>query len=165
MNTEQCVICKLGGYSEAQPEIISSYPHLTISPENSRELILKCLPIGSHVGDFILDKHDNHNLLSYVFKIEEHEFRDDLLSFSILLDKKLNTEVYKFTLKEFFSDLEKKRMLSELILKQYQKTIFDGFNLETDIEIENYKITLSEFFKNAKTELIKPKPKTKGSFF
>ena len=165
MNTEQSVICKLGGYSNAHPEIISSYPTLEISSEDSKSLLLKCLPIGSHVGDFILNKHESYNLLSYIFKIERHEFRDDLLSFSILLDKKLNLEVYKFVLKEFFSDLEQKKFLNEIILKEYQKSIFDGLNLEINIEIENYPIQFSDFFKNAKAELIKPNPKVKGSFF
>ena len=165
MNTETSIVCKLGGYSDSHPEILSSYPSIEIAPEKTKELILKCLPIGSQVGDFVVDKYDKHNLLSYVFKIEEEEFRDDLLSYSILLDKKLNMEIYKRVLKNLFETLEKNRLLSEIVIKTYQKSIFEGINKEIDIEIEHVIINFSEYFKKVKAELIKPKPKVKGSFF
>ena len=61
-------MCKLGGNKDSHPEIISSYPELKISTEESRNLIYKCLPMGSKVGDIIIDKFNEHNLLSYVFK-------------------------------------------------------------------------------------------------
>jgi hypothetical protein len=165
MNTEQFVFCKLGGYVDSHPEIISSYPRLEITPDQSKELLLKCLPIGSKVGDFIIDKYNKSNLISYVFKNKEGESRDDLLSFSMSLEKNLNLEIYKTIIIKFFNILEKARLLSELVLKKYEESIFKALNQESDVEIEQITIKLSEMFKSAKEEFIKPKPKIKGSFF
>ena len=165
MNTEQSIVCKLGGYKDSHPEIISSYPELNISMEESKQLLLKCLPIGSQVGDFVIDRHDNHNLISYVFKNKEEDFRDDLISFSIILDKKLNIEIYKRVILEFFKTLEKSRLLSEYVLKEYEKSIFQGLNEEIEIEIEHIKLDFANLFKTVRNSLIKPKPKMKGSFF
>ncbi|MFX1409143.1 MAG: hypothetical protein ACFFA6_02230 [Promethearchaeota archaeon] len=165
MTSEWAIICKLGGYVNSNPEILSSYPDLEISTDKSKELIGKCLPTGAKIGDFIVNKYDKYNVLSYIFKMPIQEDRDDLFSISVLLGKKDNAEIYKPILEELINQLEKNGLLSERVLIMYQKTIYDGINQEKDIMIENVEINLSKLFEDIKSKLIKPKLDVKGSFF
>ncbi|MFX0043489.1 MAG: hypothetical protein ACFE8L_11310 [Candidatus Hodarchaeota archaeon] len=165
MTSEWAIICKLGGYVNSNPEILSSYPDLEISSDKSKELLSKCLPIGAKTGDFIMDKYDKYSVLSYVFKIPIQEDRDDLFSISVLLAKKNNPEIYKPVLKKLINYLELNHILSERVLMRYQKAIYNGINEEKDIIIESIEINLSKIFEDIKSKLIKPKPDVKGSFF
>ncbi|MFX1316710.1 MAG: hypothetical protein ACFE9T_12670 [Promethearchaeota archaeon] len=165
MTSEWAIICKLGGYVNSNPEILSSYPDLEISTDKSKELLSKCLPTGAKIGDFILNKYDKYNVLSYVFKIPIQKDRDDLFSISVLLGKKDKAEIYKPILEVLINHLEKNGLLSERVLIMYQKTIYDGINQEKDIIIEDVEINLSKKFEDIKSNLIKPKLDVKGSFF
>ncbi|MHA2281410.1 MAG: hypothetical protein ACXAC5_11200 [Promethearchaeota archaeon] len=51
MITVRTIICKLGGQSYSNPEIIKSYPPLDLSSEQSQELISKCLPVGIKIDN------------------------------------------------------------------------------------------------------------------
>ena len=59
MGSETTVICKLGGHVGSVPKILSLYPDLEMPSEQTSELISKCLPVGSKVGDFIINKLKN----------------------------------------------------------------------------------------------------------
>ena len=163
MATEYSVLCKLGGYVTSTLEIVSSYPSLDVSSEP--EILSKCFPIGSKVGDYIIDKYNKYSVLSYVFKVLQEENRDDLLTFSVLLRKKSNTEIYKPVIKELINVLEANGFLTEKVLTEYQQTIFEGMNEEKDINIENIVIDFSRIFTDIKSKIIKQKPNVKGSFF
>ena len=165
METEQSIICKIGGHVNSRPEIIVSYPLLTILPEQENELLSKCLPIGSKIGDIIVNKYKKNTVISYIFKVEKKESRDDLFSISVLLNKKSNSEIYEEILKDFIDTLEKNSLLTENNLINYQKSIYEGFTEEAEITIDNLTINFSEIFNEIKTKLIKQKPNLKGSFF
>ena len=105
-NTERYILCKLGGYNLSSPEIVISYPTLDPTLSESEDLLSKCLPMGINSGDFSVNKYSKCNILSYAFKIEHEQSREDLLTISILLKKKLNIEVYKPVLENIISTLK-----------------------------------------------------------
>ena len=53
--SDYSVICKLGGYVNSNPEIISSYPSL--DPAMTSDVLSKCFPIGAKSGEFIVEKY------------------------------------------------------------------------------------------------------------
>jgi len=162
MASDYSVICKLGGYVNSNPELISSYPSLDQSLE--AEILSKCFPIGSKYGEFIVDKYRKYSVLSYIFKIFQSANRDDLFSLSVLLNKKDKTEIYMPVLKSLIDILDANDLLSEYILTEYQHVIFEGINQEIDVNIENVVIDFSNIFKEIKSKILKQKPKLKGSF-
>jgi hypothetical protein len=167
MNFEQSIICKLGGYVDSNPELLISYPPIddTIEEENQKEIITLCLPFGCKAGDIIEKKYNKNTLLSFVFSIEKTGERDDLFSFSILLNKKQEIELYKSVIQQFIDNLEENGLLSEDIFKNNQELIYYSFNEETDLEIEGISIPLSEFFEKKREELKNSELDVKGSFF
>ena len=162
MASDYSVICKLGGYVNSNPELVSSYPSLDQSEES--DILSKCFPIGSKYGDFIIEKYHNHIILSYIFRMNQVAVRDDLFSFSVLLNKKDKTEIYKHVLKNLLDILDTNGILNEYILTEYQQVIFDGINQEMDINIENVLVDFSNIFEEIKSKILKQKPKLKGSF-
>jgi len=160
--SDYSVICKLGGFVNSNPELISSYPSLDQSLE--AEILSKCFPIGSKYGEFIVDKYRKYSVLSYIFKIFQSADRDDLFSLSVLLSKKDKTEIYMPVLKSLIDKLEENNMLTQDILTEYQQVIFEGINQEKDVDIENVLIDFSNIFKEIKSKILKQKPKLKGSF-
>ncbi|MFX1277992.1 MAG: hypothetical protein ACFFA3_01150 [Promethearchaeota archaeon] len=164
MATEYAILAKLGGFIGSNPEIISSTPSLK-SIMTETELLSKCFPIGSKVGQFIEDKLNKYLVLSYIFKVKQERERDDLFSLSILLNKHDKIDIYKHTLKELVDILEENGLLSELILTKYHNLIYEGMNQEKDILIENKFIELSRIFRDIKAKVLKQKPQLKGSFF
>jgi len=162
MASDYSVICKLGGYVNSNPEIISSYPSLGKSVES--EILLSCFPIGSKSGEFLVDKYRKYIVLSYIFRVNQSTSRDDLFSLSVLLHKKDKTEIYKPVLQSLIDTLEQNGLLSEHILTKNQRTIFEGINQEKNITINNILIDLSNIFKEIKSKILKPDIKIKGSF-
>jgi hypothetical protein len=162
MATDYSVICKLGGYVNSNPELVSSYPSLDRSSEN--EVLSKCFPIGSKYGEFIIDKYRKYLVLSYVFRVNISSDRDDLFSLSVLLNRRDKTEIYMPVLKSLIDILDLNGILNEDILTEYQKVIFEGINQEKDITIENIGIDFSNIFKEIKSKVLKQKPELKGSF-
>ena len=162
MASDYSVICKLGGYVNSNPELLSSFPSLD---QTSRaEVLSKCFPVGSKYGEFIVDKYRKYVVLSYIFRVNQTVDRDDLLSLSVLLNRRDKTEVYMPVLKSLVDILDVNSILSEDILIEYQKVIFEGINQEKDIYIENVAINLSNIFKEIKSKILKQKPELKGSF-
>lgn len=162
MASDYSVICKLGGYVNSNPELISSFPSLDQSSE--AEVLSKCFPIGSKYGEFIVDKYRKYIVLSYIFRVKQSADRDDLFSLSVLLNRRDKTEIYMPVLKSLVDILEVNGILSEAILIEYQREIFEGINQEKDITVENIGIELSNIFKEIKSKILKQKPQLKGSF-
>ncbi|MBD3195159.1 MAG: hypothetical protein GF317_08900 [Candidatus Lokiarchaeota archaeon] len=162
---QQSIICKLGGHVDSNPELLISYPPIEQNIDNPKEIISYCLPIGCKKGDIISKKYKKNILLSYIFEIKKAEHRDDLFSFSILVDKQENIELYKEIIQEFILILEKNNLLTEDIFLEYQELIYHSLNKEKDLDIENISIDLSKIFNEKRKELNKSKPKVKGSFF
>ncbi|MFX0077159.1 MAG: hypothetical protein ACFE96_17065 [Candidatus Hermodarchaeota archaeon] len=162
MATDYSVICKLGGYVNSNPELVSSFPSLDQSSES--EILSKCFPIGSKYGEFIVDKYRKYVVLSYIFRVTISSDRDDLFSLSVLLNKKDKSEIYMPVLKSLVDILDLNGILSEEILIKNQKVIFEGINQEKDITIENVAIDFSNIFKEIKSKILKQKPELKGSF-
>jgi len=165
MASEYAVLMRLGGFVGSNPEILNSYPSLNMKQNESNELLAKSFPHGVHEGDFVEDKHGKYNILSYIFRVKRKEDRDDLYSFSVLLSKKDKTEVYKPILEELIHILHQNSLLTEQILMENHKNLFEGINQEMDIEINGIKIELQDRFKEIKNQVLKPKPELKGSFF
>ena len=162
MASDYSVICKLGGYVNSNPELISSYPSLDKSLES--DILSKCFPIGSKYGEFIINRYRKYSVLSYIFKVGQAADRDDLFSLSVLLNKRDKSEVYMPALKSLIDILDANGVLSQDILTEYQRVIFDGINQEKDINIENVLIDFSNIFKEIKSKILKQKPELKGSF-
>ena len=165
VNTERYILCKLGGYDLSSPEIVISYPILDPTISESEDLLSKCLPTGIKSGDFAVNKYSKCNLLSYAFKIDHEEERNDLLTISILLKKKLNMEIYKPVLENIISTLNYCGLLTEQILVDYIQTIYDGINEEKLVLVDDVPIDLSIIFKDIRSKIYKPRPEVKGSFF
>ncbi|MFX1317320.1 MAG: hypothetical protein ACFE9T_15765 [Promethearchaeota archaeon] len=165
MTSEWAILCKLGGFVNSNPELISTYPTLDISLEDSNEILSKCFPIGSKSGEFIIDRYKKYNVLSYIFSIKQTQERDDLFSLSVLLGKRDKVDIYKPALKELIEILSLNGLLNEKILLDYQKTIYEGISKEEDVVIENISVEFSKIFKEVKAKILKEKPKLKGSFF
>jgi len=165
VNTERYILCKLGGYDLSSPEIVISYPTLDPTISESEDLLSKCLPTGIKSGDFVVTKYSKCNLLSYAFKIDHEEERNDLLTISILLKKKLNMEIYKPVLENIISTLNCCGLLTEQILVDYIQTIYDGINEEKLVLVDDVPIDLSIIFKDIRSKIYKPRPEVKGSFF
>ena len=165
VNTERYILCKLGGYDLSSPEIVISYPTLDPTISESEDLLSKCLPTGIKSGDFAVNKYSKCNLLSYAFKIDHEEERNDLLTISILLKKKLNMEIYKPVLENIISTLNCCGLLTEQILVDYIQTIYDGINEEKLVLVDDVPIDLSIIFKDIRSKIYKPRPEVKGSFF
>ncbi|MFX0023052.1 MAG: hypothetical protein ACFE9S_12065 [Candidatus Hermodarchaeota archaeon] len=164
MATEYAILAKLGGFIGSNPEIISSFPS-TSSFGDQTEILKKCFPIGSKVGQFIEDKFTKFQVLSYIFKVEQEGERDDLYSFSILLHKRDKVEIYKLVLIDVVENLKANGLLNEVILTKYHRTIYEGMNQEMDVRIEDLLIDFSRIFKDIKAKILKQKPQLKGSFF
>ena len=96
-----------------------------------------------------------------MFQTEE---RDDLFSFSVLLNKRDKTEIYKHVLEILIDILDTNGILRENILTEYQQVIFEGINQEKDVNIENVLIDFPNIFKEIKSKILKQKPELKGSF-
>ncbi len=165
MTSEWAILCKLGGFVNSNPELISTYPTLDISLEDSNEILSKCFPIGSKSGEFIIDRYKKYNVLSYIFSIKQTQERDDLFSLSVLLGKRDKVDIYKPALKELIEILSLNGLLNEKILLDYQKTIYEGISKEEDVVIENVSVEFSKIFKEIKAKILKEKPQLKGSFF
>ncbi|MHA1932316.1 MAG: hypothetical protein ACW96X_07225 [Promethearchaeota archaeon] len=165
MITVRTIICKLGGQSYSNPEIIKSYPALDLSTEQSQELISRCLPLGIKIDNFALNKYKKNNVISYAFKIMQSQDRSDLFTLSILLKKRLDAEIYKPILKSIIEIMDNKQVLTEKALRDNIQTIHFGINEEKTIQIGNIPIDLSSIFEDIKIKLTKPKPELKGSFF
>ena len=165
VNTERYILCKLGGYDLSSPEIVISYPTLDPTLSESEDLLTKCLPTGIKCGDFAVNKYSKCNLLSYAFKIDHKEERNDLLTISILLKKKLNVEIYKPVLENIISTLNYCGLLTEQTLVDYIQTIYEGINEEKLVLVDDFPIDLSIIFIDIKSKLYKPRPEVKGSFF
>ena len=165
VNTERYILCKLGGYDLSNPEIVISYPNLDPTISESEDLLSKCLPTGIKSGDFAVNKYSKCNLLSYAFKIDHEEERDDLLTISILIKKKLNMEIYKHVLENTISTLNYCGLLTEQILVDYIQTIYDGINEEKLVLVDDIPIDLSIIFKDIRSKMYKSRPDVKGSFF
>ena len=162
MASDYSVICKLGGYVNSNPELVSSFPSLDQSSE--AEVLSKCFPVGSKYGEFIVDKYRKYVVLSYIFRVNQTVYRDDLFSLSVLLNKRDKTEIYMPVLKSLIDILDVKGILNQDILTEYQQVIFEGINQEKDITIENVGIDFSNIFKEIKSKILKQKPELKGSF-
>ncbi len=162
MATDYSVLCKLGGYVNSNPELVSSFPSLDQSSE--ADVLSKCFPIGSKYGEFIVDKYRKYVVLSYIFRVNQTVDRDDLFSLSVLLNRRDKTEIYMPVLKSLVDILDTNGILSEDILIEYQKVIFEGINQEKNITIDNVGIDLSNIFKEIKSKILKKKPELKGSF-
>ena len=165
MASEYAVLMRLGGFVGSNPEILNSFPKLNMKQDEFNELLAKSFPHGVHAGDFVEDKHGKYNILSYIFRVKREEDRDDLYSFSVLLSKKDKTEVYKPILEELIKILDQNSLLTEQVLMNNHKTLFEGINQETDIELNGVKIELQDRFKDIKSRVLKPKPELKGAFF
>ena len=145
---------------------ICSYPTLEFTDNQLKNLISKFLPFGSTSGEFVSSPFGKKKtILSYVFKIKHLNNRDDLVSISIIINKKTDCELFKPALKEIIEQLENNNLLREDILKGNLENIFQGINEEKEIEIENISINLSKIFQEVKTQLIKPELQIRGSFF
>jgi len=162
MATDYSVICKLGGFVNSNPELISSYP--SIDTATTSEILSKCFPIGSKYGEFIVDKYRKYVTLSYIFRVNQTADRDDLFSLSVLLNKRDKTEIYMAVLKGLIDILELNGILNQDILTEHQQVIFEGINQEKDINIANTLIDFSNIFKEIKSKILKKKPELKGSF-
>ena len=160
--SDYSVICKLGGYVNSNPEIISFYPSLENSVKS--EILTKCFPIGAKSGEFVVEKYRKYCVLSYIFRVNQNANRDDLFSLSVLLHKKDKTEIYKHVLQSLIDTLELNGLLNEHVLTKNQRTIFEGLNQEKNITIGNVLIDLSNVFKEIKSKILKPEIKLKGSF-
>ncbi|MFX0008428.1 MAG: hypothetical protein ACFFAV_17090 [Candidatus Hermodarchaeota archaeon] len=166
MESTKIIISELKGTINSNPEILYSFPPLDIADLESKNLITKFLPFGSKSGEFISSAFGmKKTILSYIFTIKNVDNRANLVSISIIIDKKANPALYKPALREIIEHLEENSLLTEDILKSNLETIFIGINEEKEIQIENISINLSSIFNEIKTKLIKPQPKLKGSFF
>jgi hypothetical protein len=161
---KQLVICELKGHENSNPMILTAYPNSDTAYEEYHSQIPNFLPYGVKLGDFREKKIKKYRIITYIFRISSINNRDNLASISIILDKTLNSELYKMVLKEIIDLLDKNNILNERILENNLKEIYEGINTEKDIQIENISINLSEFFKENKPKFIKEKPKLKGSF-
>ncbi|MFX0031953.1 MAG: hypothetical protein ACFE8E_05755 [Candidatus Hodarchaeota archaeon] len=164
MTSEWSILCKLGGFVNSNPELLSTYPSLEIPLRESNEILSKCFPIGAKPGDFIVDKYKKYNVLSYVFSVSQIQNRDDLFSLAVLLGKRDKVEIYKPALMELIRILSCNDALSEKTLLDNQQIIYEGINEEKDVIIENILIEFSKIFKEIKSKILKEKPQLKGSF-
>ncbi|MBD3256047.1 MAG: hypothetical protein GF383_13205 [Candidatus Lokiarchaeota archaeon] len=165
INFQQSIVCKLGGHINSELELVISHPPIKEGETNLKKIINQCLPIGCKAGEVIEKKYNKNRLISYIFSIEKNDERDDLFSFSILLKKKQEAGLYKSILKKFIRLLDQHGLLSEAIFKKYQKSIYNSFNQEVDLEIENIVFHISEIFKEKRKEFGKSELDVRGSFF
>jgi hypothetical protein len=164
ISMNQSIICKLGGHVNSNPELVISYPPIKGNIGDPQEAINECLPFGCKAGDFIEKKYKKNTLIAIIFTVDKTNHRDDLFSFSILLNKKEDADLYKAVIQEFIQFLKKNKLLKEKMFLKYQELIYNGLNQEEDIEIENVSIPLSTFFDEKREDLgLKFEPK--GSFF
>ena len=161
--TDYIIVCELKGSENSNPIILDSYP-LDIEDQISVKLVPKFLPFGSRAGDYLINRSGKNTILSYIFKIENSDNRADLLSISMVLGKKDKIEIYKLVLKEVIDKMGENALLTEKVLKENIKSIYQGVYDEKDITIDFLKIELSKIY--AEAELLKEikKPKIKGSF-
>jgi hypothetical protein len=157
------ILSKLGGHVDSNPEILTAYPPLQEPENTSNELLSLCLPIGSKENTLIQTKYKKNTLLSYIFSVEKSEHRDDLFSFSILIDKSEDAEIYQPIVEKLIYTLKEYNLLTEELLQNYQNVIYKSLNEEKDLEIEGITIKISALFKELRKD--KEKPNLKGSFF
>ena len=157
------IVCELKGSENSNPTILDSYP-LDADDQISVKMLPKFLPFGSRAGDYLINRSGRNTILSYIFKIENEDYRDDLLSISIVLEKKDKIEIYKPVLKEIIDKMEKNFILTEDILKENMKPIYKGIYEEKDITIDTLTIELSKVYAEARSLYETKKPKIKGSF-
>ncbi|MBD3213778.1 MAG: hypothetical protein GF311_14305 [Candidatus Lokiarchaeota archaeon] len=166
MGFKQSVVCKLGGHVNSNPELVVSYPPLNISnAEDQKETINECLPFGCKAGDIIEKKYRKNTMISYIFTIDNVKERDDLFSFSILLNKKDEIDLYKAVIQEFIVLLRKNGLLEEKTFIDFQESIYNSFNQEIDLTLGSKSFPLSQMFKDKRDELNLSEFEPRGSFF
>ncbi len=134
--------------------------------EKQEESILPGLPANCKSGDMIEQEYKNDTLLSYIFSLEKTKGAQELVSFSILLRKNQNMELYKLVIQEFIKILKKNKLLNEKTLKTNQKSVFKCLNDESDLDLDYIYIPFSKIFKEKKKELKRIRQRDmKGSFF
>ena len=165
MESANLVLCELKGIVNSNPDIISSYPELSIKDSKVKDMIHKFLPFGAKIGDFFITNYSKYNILSYIFNLKNSQNRDDLVSISVLIKKRENPEIFKPILKGIIDNLKENNLLKEDILIKNLNVIYESINQEKDIEVDNIKIEISKMFEELKQNLIKSKLKLKGSFY
>lgn len=137
-----------------------------VKGKSQRGKIIPEFPEDCKAGDIIEQEYNNDSILSYIFTLDQDKDRKELFSFSILLNKDQNIELYKLVVKEFIECLRQNCLLAEDIFKKNQKLIYTSFNDAIDLQINKISIPLSDIFKKKKKELKKlKKHQLKGSFF
>ncbi len=149
------IISKLGGDIDSNPEILTAFPPLLESEDSSNELLSLCLPIGSKENAIIKTKYKKNTLLSYIFSLEKSEHRHDLFSFSILIEKFIDSEIYQPIIENLIYSLKENDLLTEEILQNYQNEIYESLNEEKDLKIEGISIELSALFKELRKDKLK----------
>ncbi len=157
------IVCELKGSENSNPTILDSYP-LDVEDQISMKILPKFLPFGSRAGDYLINRSGKNTILSYIFKIKNSDSRDDLLSISIVLGKKDKIDTYKLVLKEVIDKMRDNFLLTEEILKENIRTIYQGVYNEKDITIDFLTIKLSKIYTEAKLIYESKKPKIRGSF-
>ena len=157
------IVCELKGSENSNPVILDSYP-LDGEDQISVKMLPKFLPFGARAGDYLINRTGKTTILSHIFKIENSDYRDDLVSISIVLGKKDKVEIYKLVLKEVIDKLGENLLLTEEILKKNIKTIYQGVYEEKDITIDFLTIELSKIYAEGKSLYEIKKPKIRGSF-
>lgn len=163
MMTDYLIVCELKGSENSNPIILDSYP-LDIEDQISVKMLPKFLPFGARTGDYLINRAGKNTILSYIFKIKNSDCRDDLLSISIVHEKKDKIETYKLVLKEIIDKMGENLLLTEKILKENIKMIYQGVYDEKDITIDFLKIELSKIYAEARSLYEIKKPKIRGSF-
>ena len=137
-----------------------------VKEKSKRGKVIPEFPEDCNAGDIIEQAYNNDTILSYIFSLNQDKDRNELYSFSILLNKDQNIELYKLVVQEFIECLKENGLLAEDTFKKNQKLIYTSFNDATDLEINDILIPLSDIFKQKKKELKKlRRQELKGSFF
>ncbi len=166
---ESIGLCKLGGYTGSNPEIVASFPSLNLSENEQEDLVAKSLPTGVKANNFSVEKFKNKLLLSYVFSIksEQSNVRDDLASISIIVDKKrVNVEDLKVLLKFLIDKMVSEEInLTTSMLMESLYDLYDGINFNKKIKIRDLTIDIPKIIQKKKLKIFKLKEDLKGKFF
>lgn len=151
--------------TEKEEEPPLSKPPMTEESTIEKDNAVPSIPPGCKAGDFIEMEYEKDIFLGYIFNVENNEGTKELMSLSMLLSQDQDLEVYKLVIKEFIEELEQNGLLKEKVFTNNQESIFQSFNLEKNLEIEQISIPLSRIFKKKRRLCNKQKLNPKGKFF
>lgn len=153
-------LAELAGHVGSNPRLVSSFPQQNVDEKLEKFIVSNCLPDGILPSEISTSKYEGKTFLSYCFKKENKNTRDDLLALSIVVDLEstnmlsiIDDNKLDFNeLKKVYEEICKQLIESGIDIEQLitsLEDIFQGIKNESKITLDDIEINVSDIIDNA----------------